>query len=120
MLPIRRGQRELAARHVARLDDVVEHDVPGRAAPLEPAVRVGLRPELERPVPAPGVRAEDGAGDRLALDVDDLDAERRARLRERDDHGRGPCLDPDVAELGREALGLDRDDASGRVRSSPG
>ena len=73
-----------------------------------------------RPVPAPGVGAEEGTGDRLALDVNDLAAEDRPRLRQLDLDGRGPLLDPDVADLGREALGLDRDDRRAGGRSSPG
>ena len=77
VLAVRRGQRDLSARHVAALAGVVEHDVPGRTSPFEPAVLVGVDPERERPVPAPGVGADEGTGDRLALDVNDLAAEGR-------------------------------------------
>src|SRR5262249_6891915 len=72
---------------------------------------------VDGPVPAPGIRAEGGASDRLAPDIDNPHAQDRARLRQPEFDGRGPLLDPDVLNPGSEAIGLDRDHgrATGRV-----
>ena len=75
VLPARRGQWNLAARHKAQLSGVVEHDIVGRAFPFKPAIFIGFDAEADRPVPAPGVGGEEGTGDRLALDINDRAAE---------------------------------------------
>ena len=95
------GRRQLGLHpHVIFLADVVAHCVLRCAAPLKAAVPVGLGPELDRLMPAPVTGTHEDTGDRIALDVDHLDTQNRARLRHPDFDGCGFLRDAHVFDPG--------------------
>ena len=118
LLPVRRSQRNVAARHVAELASVIEHDVLRRVFPFKPAVLIGINAEMDRPASRQVSAPKNAPATGLPSMSTTLPRTHRSRLGQLDLDGCGPLVDPDVADLGREALGLDRDDRRAGVAVS--